>query len=150
MATPFGAWGGLPGAGGPGFSDYLRRKGYSNEENILNLLPKLNPVDQVNLDIQLNMNGIDNFPGDGHLLVSNAKDKEGLIPIFQGKIKNPQVIKSYIDVVERSKRTHIQRAANQLTGSHAWNDTWIKVYNQWLKRLHKLLGELNGEKISGQ
>ncbi|NIQ15821.1 MAG: hypothetical protein GTO02_15925, partial [Candidatus Dadabacteria bacterium] len=56
---------------------------------------------------------------------------------------------SFIDVVERSKQSHEQRAANQLTGSHAWNDTWIKVYNQWLKKLNKLLGELNGSEISG-
>jgi hypothetical protein len=147
MANPFGAWGGLPGAGGPGFSDYLRKKGYDNENNILTLLPQLDPIDQVRLDIQLNMNGIDVFPGSSHMLVNNSQEKEGLIPIFQGKIRNPQIIKSYIDVVERSKRSHMQRAANQLTGSHAWNDTWIIVYNQWLKRLHKLLGELNGEKI---
>lgn len=146
MATPFGAWGGLPGAGGPGFSDFLRRKGYSNEENILNLLPKLNPIDQVRLDIQLNMNGIDTFPNSSHMLVNNSQQKQGLIPIFQGKVRNPAVIKSYIDVVEQSKRSHMQRAANQITGSHAWNNTWIKVYNQWLKRLNNLLGELNGEK----
>lgn len=146
MATPFGAWGGLPGAGGPGFSDFLRRKGYSNEENILNLLPKLDPIDQVRLDIQLNMNGIDTFPNSSHMLVSNSQQKQGLIPIFQGKVRNPAVIKSYIGVVEQSKRSHMQRAANQMTGSHAWNNTWIKVYNQWLKRLNNLLGELNGEK----
>ena len=146
MATPFGAWGGLPGAGGPGFSDFLRRKGYSNEENILNLLPRLDPIDQVRLDIQLNMNGIDVFPNSSHMLVNNSQQKQGLIPIFQGKVRNPAVIKSYIDVVEQSKRSHVQRAANQMTGSHAWNSTWIKVYNQWLKRLHNLLGELNGEK----
>ena len=146
MATPFGAWGGSPNVAGPGFSDFLKRKGYSNEENILNLLPKLNPIDQVRLDIQLNMNGIDTFPNSSHMLVNNSQQKQGLIPIFQGKVRNPEVIKSYIDVVEQSKRSHMQRAANQMTGSHAWNDTWIKVYNQWLKRLHNLLGELNGEK----
>lgn len=150
MATPFGAWGGLPGAGGPGFSDFLRRKGYSNEENILSLLPQLDPVNQVKLDIQLNMNGIDTFPNSGHMLVNNSQQKQGLIPIFQGKVRNPQVIKSYIGVVEQSKRSHMQRAANQMTGSHAWNNTWIKVYNQWLKRLNNLLGELNGQKTGQQ
>lgn len=134
---------------GPGFSDYLRKKGYDNEKSILTLLPQLDPVDQVRLDIQLNMNGIDNFPGSGHLLVNNSKDKEGLIPIFQGKVRNPEVIKSYMDVVRQSKKSHMQRASNQLTGSHAWNDMWIKVYDQWLNRLHKLLGELNGTKIGG-
>lgn len=147
--TPFGAWGGMPGAGYPGFSSYLKNKGYDGEKNILTLLPQLDPVDQVKLDIQLNMNGIDTFPNSGHLLVNNSQQKAGLIPIFQGKVRNPQVIKSYIGVVEDSKRSHMQRAANQMTGSHAWNDTWIRVYNQWIKRLHKLLGELNGEKIGG-
>jgi hypothetical protein len=146
MATPFGAWGGLPGAGGPGFSDFLRKKGYSNETNILTLLPQLDPVNQVKLDIQLNMNGIDTFPSSSHMLVNNSQQKQGLIPIFQGKVRNPAVIKSYINVVEQSKRSHMQRAANQMTGSHDWNNTWLKVYNQWLKRLHNLLGELNGEK----
>jgi hypothetical protein len=150
MATPFGEWGGQPNVAGPGFSDYLRKKGYDNENNILTLLPQLDPVDQVKLDIQLNMNGIDTFPDSSHLLINNSADKKGLIPIFQGKVRNPQVIKSYIGVVENSKRSHMQRAANQMTGSHAWNDVWIKVYNQWIKRLHKLLGELDGEKIGGQ
>jgi len=149
MATPSGAWGGMPGNGTAGFSGYLRKKGYDNENNILTLLPQLDPVDQVRLDIQLNMNGIDSFPGSGHLLVNNSKQKAGLIPIFQGKVQNPQVIKSYIGVVEDSKRSHMQRAANQLTGSHDWNDTWIRVYDQWIKRLNKLLGELNGAKIGG-
>ena len=147
MATPFGAWGGSPNVAGPGFSDFLRKKGYDNEKNILTLLPQLDPVDQVKLDIQLNMNGIDNFPGSGHLLVNNSEQKKGLIPIFQGKVRNPQVIKSYIGVVNQSKESHKRRAANQLTGSHAWNDMWIKVYDQWLHRLHKLLGELNGPQI---
>ena len=139
MATPLGAWGGQPNVAGPGFSDYLRKKGYDNEKSILTLLPQLDPVDQVRLDIQLNMNGIDSFPGSGHLLINNSQQKQGLIPIFQGKVKNPKVIKSYIDVVEKSKRSHMQRAANPLTGSHAWNDVWIRVYDQWLNRLNKLL-----------
>jgi hypothetical protein len=145
-ATPFSAAGGLPGAGGPGFSDYLRRQGYDNEKSLLTLIPQLKPVDQVKLDIQLNMNGIDNFPNSGHLLVNNSKEKEGLIPIFKGKVRNPDVIKSFIPVVERSKQSHQERASNQLTGSHAWNDMWIKVYDQWLNRLYKLLGEFNGTK----
>lgn len=142
--TPFGTWGGLPGNGSPGFSNYLRKQGYNGEKNILTLIPQLNPVQQVKLDIELNMNGIENFPGSGHLLVNNSEEKKGLIPIFQGKVKNPRVIKSLIPVIERSKRSHEERAANQLTGSHAWNDMWIKVYDQWLHRIYKLLGELNG------
>jgi len=149
MATPFGAWGGSPNVAGPGFSDYLRQRGYSNENDILKLLPQLDPVDQVRLDMQLNMNGVDTFPSSSHLLVTNSKDKAGLIPIFRGKVKNPQTIKYFIGVVNDSKKSHQQRAANQLTGSHAWNDTWIRVYDQWLKRLYKLLGEIHGSKDSG-
>lgn len=143
-ATPFGAWGGQPGTAGPGFSDYLRRQGYDNEKSLLTLIPQLKPVDQVKLDIRLNMNGINTFPNSSNLLVNNSKDKEGLIPIFQGKVKNPNIIKSFIPVVELSKKSHQERASNQLTGSHAWNDMWIKVYDQWLNRLYKLIGEFNG------
>jgi|SRR5581483_8109435 len=146
MATPFSAAGGLPGTGYPGFSDYLRQKGYSNEDNILKILPQLSPVEQVKLDIKLNMNGIDAFPGSSHLLVNNSRDKEGLIPIFQGKVKDTNIIRRYIDVVKQSKQSHMHRASNQLTGSHDWNNMWIKVYDQWLKVLYNLLGEYGSEK----
>lgn len=147
MATPFGAWGGMPGAGYPGFSNYLRNKGYDGEKNILTLLPQLDPIQQVKLDILLNMNGIDTFPDDSNLLVTNSSQKKKLIPIFKGKVKNPAKIKAAINVVLQSKKSHEQRAANQLTGSHVWNDVWIQVYDQWLEKLHNLLGELDGTKI---
>jgi hypothetical protein len=149
MATPFGTWGGLPGAGGPGVSLALQNKGYSQEEDILKLLPQMSPVDQVMLDIKLNMNGIDAFPGSGHLLVSNSKEKLGLIPIFRGRVKNPNTIRYFIKVVNDSIRTHQGREDNQLTGSDRWNATWIKVYHKWLRILYKLLGELNGTQNGG-
>ena len=141
--TPFGAWGGQPGVGFPGFSDYLKNKGYDNEKNILDLLPKLSPEDQVKFDISLNMNSINTFPHSDHLLVSNSKSKAELIPFFQNKINNPEKIRSLINLVKFSKKTHENRAANQLTGSHDWNDMWIGIYNQWLKILYKKLGEVN-------
>jgi len=143
-ATPFGAWGGMPGGGAPGFSDYLAKNGYNNEQDIISILPDLDPVQQVMLDIKLNMNGVDNFPGNGNLLYSNSNDKKKLIPIFRGKVRNLAIIHAAINTVLQSKKSHEKRAANQLTGSHAWNDTWIRVYNQWLKKLHNILGELNG------
>ena len=145
MASPFGAWGGMPGAGYPGFSDYLAKSGYNNENDLISILPNLDPAQQVILDIKLNMNGIDNFPGDSDILYSNSEDKKKLIPIFRGKIKNPAVIHSAINTVKQSLRSHKNRAANQLTGSRAWNNTWIEVYRQWLKKLYNLLGDINGE-----
>ncbi len=142
MATPFGAWGGLPGTGFPGFSDYLKQNGFSNEKSILTLLPELSPVRQVKIDINLNMNGIDAFPN-GHLLYSNAKDKEMLIPIFKGEVKDPDTIKKAIRLVCKSKKTHQGRVANQATGSDAWNNVWLGIYDQWIRRLKHILGEIN-------
>lgn len=142
--VPFGAWGGFPVTTGVGFSNYLNKHGYSNETGILGILPKLDPVQQVKLDINLNMNGINTFPDSNKLLVDNSKEKAKLIPFFQGKIRDPQTIQSLIGVVEYSKKSHEQRASNQLTGSSVWNNTWIQVYNQWLKKLHHTLGEING------
>lgn len=147
MATPFGAWGGLSGTGFPGFSDYLKQKGYDGEKDIISLLPQLDTTQQVRLDILLNMNGIDTFPDNSNLLVTNSNQKRKLIPIFKGKVKNPAKIEAAINIVLQSKKSHEQRVANQLTGSHAWNDVWIQVYDQWLEKLHNLLGELDGTKI---
>lgn len=130
-------------SGSPGFSNYLRQYGYSNENDILSILPNMDPIQQVKLDINLNMNAIDSFPNSNHLLVSNSKDKKNLIPFFQGKIKDPNTIKQLIQVVENSKRTHQNRVANQLTGSSDWNNTWIKVYDKWLKKLY---GAINGQR----
>jgi hypothetical protein len=120
----------------------LNKQGYSHETNILDLLPRLNPIQQVKIDIALNMNGIDAFPGHSNLLVSDSQWKQKLIPVFQGKEKNPQVIQTLIGVVKNAIQSHKNRASNQLTGSAAWNQTWIHVYNQWLKKLHNL-GEFN-------
>jgi hypothetical protein len=146
--TPFGTWGGYPINGGPGISSSF--SSYVNEKDLLHLIPQLRPEQQVMLDIKLNMSGIDNFPDSSHLLVDNSEKKKGLIPIFQGKVRNPSIIKSFIPVVQQSKLTHQKRAANQLTGSHAWNDMWIKVYDHWLEIIHNLLGELDGTKTDRQ
>lgn len=135
------AIGGFAGNGYSGFSDYLAQKGFSHETNILNILPQLQPLDQLNLDIKLNMNNIDAFPNHRDLLISDSEWKKKLIPVFQGKEKNPTLIKTLIRVVHNAINSHKNRASNQLTGSAAWNKTWIKVYNQWLNHLHKILGE---------
>lgn len=140
---PFGAWGGLPGAGYPGFSSFLRNKGYSNEEDTITLLPKLDAADQVRLDIMLNMNGISAFPGGKHLLVNNSKEKEKLIQIFLGNVRDADSIKDAIEVILQSKASHENRVGNQATGSSAWNQVWMRVYDQWLVKLNKILGELN-------
>jgi hypothetical protein len=142
-ATPFGAWGGLPGTGSPGLSSFLRNKGYSNEEDTITLLPKLDAADQVRFDIMLNMNGISAFPDEKNLLVNNSKEKEKLILIFQGKLRDAQSIKDAIKVVHQSKASHQNRVGNQATGSSVWNQTWMRVYDQWLAKLTKILGELN-------
>ncbi len=134
---------GFAGNGYPGFSSYLAKKGFSHETNILHILPNLEPLDQLNLDIKLNMNNIDSFPNYKDLLISDSEWKKRLIPIFQGKERNPQVVKTLIGVVNNAINSHRNRMSNQLTGSATWNKTWIKVYEQWLKYLYKLL-ENNG------
>lgn len=137
-SSPFGAWGGFPGTAGAGFSDYLANKGYSNERDILWLLPRLDKVQQVEMDIKLNNNGMDTFPQNKSLLNSDIGWKKQLIDVFKNGTNDPNLVKSLIAVVKRGTASHKNRASNQLTGSARWNETWIEVYNQWLKELHKL------------
>jgi hypothetical protein len=141
MATPFGAWGGFPNDASPGFSGFLRRQGYSNEKNIIDLIPNLDPVQQVKLDISLNMDGINIIPSGGKLLYDNAKDKRILIPIFKGEERDPNIIKQAIELVQKSKESHKNRVASQWTGSDVWNTLWIRVYDQWLEKLKEILNE---------
>lgn len=138
MATPFGAWGGMPGITGVGFSDYLANKGYSNEKDILWLLPRLDKVQQVEMDIKLNNNGMDVFPRHKSLLSSDIGWKKQLINVFRDGINDPDLINSLIQVVKRGIASHKNRVSNQLTGSDRWNETWIQVYKQWLEELNKL------------
>jgi hypothetical protein len=149
MAVPFDLEG-LPGGGFPGFSGYLSKYGYSNEKDIVSILPNLDPIQQVKLDIKLNMNATDTFPNDKSLLVSDSSLKRQLIPVFQGKIKDPRVIQSLIRVVERGIKSHQNRVSNQLTGSSAWNATWIKVYQQWLNRLNGMLNNYEKHQTSSE
>jgi len=138
VATPFGAWGGMPGITGTGFSDYLANKGYSNEKDILWLLPRLDKVQQVEMDIKLNNNGMDVFPKHKSLLSSDIGWKKQLINVFRGSVNDPDLINSLIQVVKRGIASHKNRVSNQLTGSDRWNETWVQVYRQWLEELNKL------------
>lgn len=135
------AIGGFAGNGYNGFSGYLAKQGFSHETNILKILPELQPLDQLNLDIKLNMNNIDAFPDHKDLLISDSAWKKKLIPVFQGKERNPNLIRTLIGVVKNAINSHKNRVSNQLTGSAAWNKTWIKVYEQWLHHLYKITGE---------
>lgn len=141
--SPFNAWGGVPGSG-PGLSTTLQQRGFSNEDSILKILPNLDPVQQVQLDIALNHNGVGRFPQYEGLLKSDAKWKLKLIDVFQGRENNnPNLINLLIKVVKRGIASH-NRSASQLTGSDEWNQVWTTVYHQWLKELIKLSGENNG------
>lgn len=123
---------------GTGFSDYLANKGYSNEKDILWLLPRLDKVQQVEMDIKLNNNGMDVFPKHKSLLSSDIGWKKQLIDVFQGGVDDPNLINSLIQVVKRGIASHKNRVSNQLTGSDRWNETWVQVYRQWLEELNKL------------
>lgn len=138
MATPFGSWGGISVGTGTGFSDYLANKGYSNEKDILWLLPRLDKVQQVEMDIKLNNKGMDTFPAHKSLLTSDINWKRRLIDVFRNGSADPELVKSLIAVVKRGIESHRNRVSNQLTGSDRWNETWIEVYKQWLKELYKL------------
>jgi len=132
--SPFGSWGGIS----TGFSDYLENKGYSNEKDILWLLPRLDKVQQVKMDIKLNNNGMDVFPKYKSLLSSDIGWKTQLIDVFKGSVHAPNLINLLIQVVKRGIASHKNRVSNQLTGSDRWNETWVKVYRQWLEELNKL------------
>jgi hypothetical protein len=138
VATPLGAWGGMPGITGTGFSDYLANKGYSNEKDILWLLPRLDKVQQVEMDIKLNNNGMDVFPKHKSLLSSDIGWKKQLINVFRDGVNDPDLINSLVQVVKRGIASHKNRVSNQLTGSDRWNETWVQVYKQWLEELNKL------------
>ena len=121
-----------------GFSNYLANKGYSNEKDILWLLPRLDKVQQVEMDIKLNNNGMDVFPDSKSLLSSDIGWKKKLIDVFRGSVNDPNLINSLVKVVKRGIASHKNRVSNQLTGSDRWNETWVQVYHQWLKELYKL------------
>lgn len=133
-----GTWGGMPGITGTGFSDYLANKGYSNEKDILWLLPRLDKVQQVEMDIKLNNNGMDIFPDSKSLLSSDIGWKKQLINVFKGGVNDPNLINSLVQVVKRGIASHKNRVSNQLTGSDHWNEAWVQVYKQWLEELNKL------------
>ena len=117
------------------FSEYLA----DQEQAILSQLPGLDMVQQAQLDMKLHNNAIANrtFGVDGsQKLASNKVWKQKFIEIIQGTETNPEIIRQTIDNIEDSLESH----RNQDIGIPAWNDTWITVYEQWLRKLHQLLG----------
>jgi hypothetical protein len=143
VATPFYTTG-FSGAGFPGFSDRLRQRGYSNEDNILAILPNLDTIQQIRLDMSLHQDAIgsDSFPFHRNLLYNDGKWKEQLISVFKGN-NNPHLIKKLIWIIKRDIQSHQNRLSNHITGSAEWHKTWIEVYHQWLKKLKELYGQKN-------
>lgn len=144
MATPFSAAGGLPGGGSPGFSGFLRSKGFENG-SLIDILPRLDLVQQVQLDRKLNLKAADpndkRYPHYRGYLINDANWKQKLIDVFSGKENNSRLIRELIAVVARGIKSHERQAGDQLGGSSKWNATWIKVYERWLHELKKLLSQ---------
>lgn len=130
------------------FSEYLADKGFSKEQAILSQLPRMDMVQQAKLDIQLHNDAIANqtFGLQGQQLVSDKGWKQRFIDIVQGKEHRPEIIQQTIDNIENDMESHRDRISNKKTGSSAWHEAWIAVYEQWLIKLQQLLGEFNGTK----
>jgi len=116
------------------FADFV------HEHDLLRLLPTLDTIQQIELDIALHDNAIKSGNFDQHrsLLATDSKWKNKLIDVFRGKERNPKVISSLFHILHRDIHSHQGRVANKLTGSNRWNDAWAKVYKQWLEKLRKM------------
>ncbi len=119
---------------------------YVNELDIISQLPQLSPIQQVQLDISLHNDAVNKgtFGRQSSLLSNDSLWKHKLAEIFQGKEKNPEVIKQTIDIVEKDLNSHLGRPSSSKTGSLAWHQAWINVYQGWLRQLQAILGALNG------
>jgi hypothetical protein len=122
------------------FSEFLADKGYSQEQSVLLQLPKLDMVQQAQLDMKLHNDAIVNrtFGSQSQQLATDKGWKQRFIDIIQGKETNPEIIRQTIDNIEVDLESHRNRLSDRRTGSSAWHQAWIAVYEQWLQKLHQL------------
>jgi hypothetical protein len=126
-----------------GFATFIKdREGFPHERNLLSVLPYLDVIKQIEWDIALHSDAIHsgNFKKDNNLLASDSKWKRKLIDIFRGKEKDPQIISTLVNILNKDIASHQGRIPDKLTGSNQWNSTWIEVYKQWLEKLRKMRG----------
>jgi hypothetical protein len=137
-----GSWGGVPASSGTGFSSFLANKGFEQERDLLSILPNLDPIQQIKIDKNLNLQAADpndkRYPHYKGTLINDANWKKKLIHVFLGKEKNPHIIHELIHVIKRGIHSHQIQSGDELGGSSRWNKTWIEIYKKWLHKLRSI------------
>lgn len=140
-ASPYDSLKGIPYNAGTGFSTVLANRGVG-QESLIDILPKLDKVQQVKLDRSLNLAAADpndkRYPHYKGLFINDANWKQKLIGVFLGKEKDRRLLEELIKVVHLGIRSHEIQGKDQGGGSR-WNQAWIKVYQGWLKDLENRL-----------
>lgn len=124
-----------------GFKEFIHdQQQFPNEKEILDTLPKLDPVEQIRVDIGLHRKAIDsgNFQAFSDVLSTDSKWKDKLIDVFTGRETDPGLIAQMKQLIMRDIESHKHRQPNMFTGSNEWHQMWINVYNQWLQKLGEL------------
>jgi hypothetical protein len=122
------------------FRQWLLQVEYSNEDSILSMLPNLDVTQQVLLDKRLHRDAIarGTFGLQGSMLARDSQWKDKVIDIVTGKEKSPKIIEQVISLIKKDIASHQNRLPDVKTGSLAWHETWIRVYQEWLKKIEEI------------
>lgn len=112
---------------------------YAQEQDLLTQLPHMDPVQQAQTDIALHQDAINkgSFAGHNTELDNDTSWKSKFIDILQNKEQNPQVIQQVIAKIKQDIQTHLGRISDEKTGSQNWHQTWVNIYQNWIKTLEK-------------
>lgn len=130
------------------FAEYLS-KHYPQEAFVLKQLPRMDPIQQAQLDIELHRQAINTGQlGHQNVLQTDQTWKQRFIDIMQGKESRSIIIQQTIDIIRNDLASHQGRQNNPLTGSELWHDAWIQVYRNWLNLLKEKLYGTKGPELS--
>lgn len=111
--------GGFSGSGFTGFSDYLKNKGFANNKDLLSILPDLDTIQQIKIDMVLHKDDYND----------NNDWKKELIQVFKGK-NDPKLIKRLISIISNDIKAH-KHSNSKL------DQALRQVYKQWLEKLYE-------------
>jgi hypothetical protein len=115
-----------------------------HEEDLLTRLVRMTPVEQARVDIGLHRDAVagGRFGGQEGLLANDAHFKRRFIDLLEHRSQDPvREAGELTNLILRDQEVHRQylkvpEAEN--TGSHRWHETWIQIYDGWLKELKKI------------
>jgi len=110
-------------------------------------LDEMSPEEQARLDIRLHMAalqpGEDRFDSNDQRLLADdiSRTKLRFINLLKDQNADPQEVKDVIRLLKRDIRSHLDNLGmpSEEYGSKAWHQTWIRVYENWINLLSRLL-----------